>query len=176
MKKRTNVMLTKAGVSYLWAMWCGQRPGSDVRPEAGPTLRGIVESALDGEFGVSVVDFPSARSEAVGLLISTDYWDKLVNNPLGVSVSAYAASALEAYMALHPIPEDVLEKYLEPNKTPGTPSPLVSEELKEAKARITTLEARILAQEETIARSAETIATLTRLLEQERVRPDIQNE
>jgi uncharacterized coiled-coil protein SlyX len=38
------------------------------------------------------------------------------------------------------------------------------------RSRITTLEARILAQEETIARSAETIATLTRLLEQERIR------
>jgi hypothetical protein len=83
-------------------------------------------------------------------------------------MSTYVALALASYMTLHPIPEDILEKYLEPKPTPSSSSDTqaLKEELAQTKAQLATAN-------ETIARSAETIATLTRLLEQERVRPDV---
>jgi hypothetical protein len=159
--EQVSIKISKRARAYLLATWHANGADGVMKPKPGLALRKIIEAALNGEFPVVTGDFECSRTEAASFLISKEDHSRLKNNPLNVGMSTYVALALASYMALHPIPEEVLEKYIEPNKS-QTPSSSVSDQLAQKDARITTLESQLATASETIAHLVEILHNATR--------------
>jgi hypothetical protein len=69
-------------------------------------LRKIIEEALAGKWPLTIRELGSRRQN-IGIALNPETLEKLEANAEGLNKSAYVAHALDSYMQMNPLPDEV---------------------------------------------------------------------